>query len=226
LKFKVNIMVFHRKMFFKDLFTANFLISVGDIYLDYQNPVYFCGMYLFFFPFAAAFLGWFFHRLFTNYLFRKIIPAKVPQLATGAGEYVSDKLLNINMISAKITDPQNLEPLRPYIEQHIDVFLKEKLKEKMPAIAMFVGEKTIEMLKKGLMEEIDSLLPALLDKYAGNLAQQLDIAELVRRKIAELPLASLLEKGARKEIALFHGFGALTGFVIGWVLVLLVVIAG
>lgn len=145
----------------------------------------------------------------------------MPAIAGKAGRYASDKLLNMDVIAAKITDPANLMAMKPFIEQHIDTFLKVKLKEKMPAIAMFVGDKTLDSMKVSLMDEIDILLPNLLHKYAGNLGDQINIESILVAKMNELPVAELLSKNLKREKALFQLFGALSGLLIGGVLLLL-----
>jgi uncharacterized membrane protein YheB (UPF0754 family) len=179
-------------------------------------------MYLYFFPVIAAVIGWLFNLTFINYLFGKIIPSKMPVIAGAAGRYASGKILNMDVIASKITDPANLASMRPFIEEHIDTFLKVKLKEKMPAIAMFVGEKTLDTMKASLMDEIDILLPNLLQKYAGNLGEKIDIEAMLVAKINELPVAELLNQHLKKEKMMFQLFGALSGLVIGVVLLLVV----
>lgn len=183
-------------------------------------------MYLYFFPVVAAVIGWIFNLTFINYLFGKVIPSRVPAIARKAGRYASDKILNMDLIAAKITDPANLAEMRPFIEQHIDVFLKVKLKEKMPAIAMFVGEKTLDTMKASLMDEIDVLLPDLLQRYAGNLGEKVNIESVLITKINELPVAELLNQNLKKEKMLFQLFGALSGFVIGLALVIILLAQG
>jgi hypothetical protein len=71
------------------------------------------------------------------------------------------------------------------------------------------------------MDEIDILLPNLLQKYAGNLGEKINIESVLINKINELPVAELLNKNLKKEKTLFELFGALGGFVIGLVLVLI-----
>ncbi len=180
-------------------------------------------MYLYFFPFVAALLGWLLNLFFINYLFKKVIPAKAPVLAASAGKYVSGNILQIDKLTASLTDPEKLLALRPMIEHHIDVFLNEKLKEKMPAIAMFIGEKTIDMMKKSLMDEIDILLPNLLGQYLGNIGDKLNIEKIIAEKVAALPeekVAALLQQHLKKEKVQFQLFGAAAGLLIGLVLMI------
>lgn len=183
-------------------------------------------MYLYFFPLIAAVTGWLCNIFFLNYLFGRIIPARVPGIAAKAGSYVSDKVFNMDLITAKLTDPASLEEMKPFIEGHIDVFLKIKLKEKMPAIAMFVGDKTLDSMKNSLMEEIDILLPGLLQKYARNLGEKVNIEKIISDKLNALPegrLTELLMNGTKKERRLFQLSGAVSGFLIGATLVFLVI---
>jgi|GEM_PF-266454 len=187
-------------------------------------PDYFCRMLLYFFPLLAALIGWIFNSLLLRYLFRNALPARAPQLAALAGQYASEQLLAPGQLGATLRDPQQLAGLKPLIEAHLDAFLHGKLKEKMPAIAMFIGEKTIDTIKKSLMEEIDLLLPALLEKYAGDLAGRLDISSLLAAKVRALPegrIEALLHRHLGREKRLFGLYGALCGLVTGIVLALL-----
>lgn len=182
-----------------------------------------------YFPFIAAFIGWMFNLILIQYLFNKALPAKLPGLGSKAGKYVSDNIFNINQLTSKLTDPQQLESVRPFIEGHIDHFLNEKLKEKMPTIAMFIGEKTIGMMKTALMEEIDSLLPGLLNKFINNIGDKINIEKVLVAKLNELPeetITAVLNENLKREKYLFQVFGAISGFVIGLILIILVHLAG
>ena len=53
----------------------------------------------------------------------------------------------MRILKEKVTDPENLNKLKPEIETHIDSFLREKLKETFPMLSMFIGDKTINQLK-------------------------------------------------------------------------------
>jgi len=185
-------------------------------------------MILYCFPLVAALAGWIFNLILVRYLFGKALPSRLPALGSQVGKYIAGKALNPDLLAAKIADPKQLEAVRPFIEGHIDHFLNEKLKEKMPAIAMFIGEKTVVMMKTALMEEIDSLLPGLLQQFAGNLGSQLDIEKAVNQALNQLPeaqVATLLNEQLKREKGLFQLFGALSGFVIGLLLLVLMHLA-
>lgn len=184
---------------------------------------YFCRMFPILFPLIAAVLGYLVNSILIGYITRKALPARMPAVATQAGQYAAS-LVNTDELAARIADPEKLKSLHPYIEQHVDVFLKEKLKEKMPAIAMFVGEKTMDMMKKGLMEEIELLLPNLLQQYMGSLKERLDIGAMVTKGLNGMTpgqVDSLLRKGLARERAMFKWAGAASGLLIGLLLLAL-----
>lgn len=175
-----------------------------------------------YFPLLAAFTGWMFNLILIQYLFKKVLPARLPKLGSKAGKYLSHKVFNIDQLGSKLTDPKQLESVRPFIEGHIDHFLNEKLKEKMPAIAMFIGDKTIGMMKIALMEEIDNLLPGLLNKFLDNIGDKIDIEKALVAKLNELPeekVTEILNANLKKEKYLFQVFGAVAGFIIGLLLI-------
>lgn len=175
---------------------------------------------LYLIPFAAAFAGWLLHKVFIYFICEKIIPARQEVIASNVAEYAASTI-NLEHIAAHLTDAGQLSALKPEIERHIDIFLNEKLKEKMPMIAMFVGEKTIDKIKEGLLEEIDILLPVILGKFAGNLDKQIDLRALVYKKISKMDKKDFVDRikhgGAGNYIKRFALLGALSGFITGWI---------
>jgi hypothetical protein len=49
------------------------------------------------------------------------------------------------------------------------IFLRIKLKDEMPMLSMFIGDKTITSLKKFFMQEIEILFPQVMKQFAANL---------------------------------------------------------
>jgi hypothetical protein len=63
------------------------------------------------------------------------------------------------------SDPQqSFESVKPFIDEQLDLFFHQKIKEKLPMISMFIGEKTISELKMVFMQELEMLFPILLNK--------------------------------------------------------------
>ena len=182
-------------------------------------------------PFIAAFTGWFttwiaFFMLFHpkkpfNFLgltVQGIFPKRQKIFASKLGAVVANELLHFDEIAVQIKDPAHLTAVMPNIEKHIDVFLHEKLKEKLPVISMFVGEGTLVKIKEGLMEEIEALLPEVIGQFADNLGAVIDVEKLVTEKVNNFSsdkLEEILAAVMKKEFRFVELVGGVLGFLIG-----------
>ena len=187
--------------------------------------------WLLFIPLVAAFIGWVTIRLFIILLFHPrqshtfwglkiqgIIPAFQKPAAEKAGKLLSTEFFSFSDIEKKITDEKNLEQLLPEVEVYIDRFLRVKLKEAFPVISNFIGDKTINQVKAGFMDELRTLFPELMKKYLGNLQKELDLEKLVAEKILSFStdkIEQMMKKSLKKEIYLLEGGFALLGFLLG-----------
>ena len=150
--------------------------------------------------------------------FQGIFPKRQQQFAEKLGKLVSAELLSFADIEKKIIDPKNLQQLMPVVEEHIDQFLRRKLADEMPIISMFIGENTIQQLKTIFLKELESLFPILMQRYMGNLQQQLDLERIVIEKVAGFStdkLESILVSIMSKEFRFIEILGAILGFIIG-----------
>ena len=85
-------------------------------------------------------------------------------------------------------------------------------------ISMFIGDKTINTLKVVFMQEIESLFPQVMQQFAGQLKNDLNIEQMVVSKIAGVSSAqieSLLYKKLAREFRLAAMIGAVIGLLIG-----------
>lgn len=167
-------------------------------------------------PLAGAAIGWIANKILLGTIARKLAGRR-GQLAETLGQQAAS-LVDMQAIIDKIKDPANLKSVRPVIEAHVNTFLDVKLKEKMPAIAMFVSGSTLDKLRDGLLEEIDILLPDVIAGYADNINSRNDLQQTIREKIAALPaerMARLFTQTFRSELLLVELYGALAGVVIG-----------
>lgn len=188
-------------------------------------------------PFISAFIGWFtnwiaikmlFHpkepKRFLGITIQGIFPKGQKQFAQKLGVLVASELLHFDEIAKTIADPAQLENVKPFIEGHIDHFLEHKLKEKMPIISMFVGTGTLDKIKEGLLEEIDTMLPELMNQYANNLKSKIDIERMVTEKVENFSsdkLEEILVAIMSKEFRFVEIIGAVLGFLIGLIQILL-----
>jgi len=182
-------------------------------------------------PIISAFIGWFtnwiaikmlFHprepKKIFGITFQGIFPKNQQQFAAKLGKMVGDELLSFKDIEAKITNPENVEKLMPFVEEHIDNFLRVKLAQQMPVISMFIGDKTIEQLKAVFMEELKTLFPAMMQNYMTKLQTDLDLERIVTTKVAAFSsdkLEDILNSIMSKEFRFVEIIGAVLGFIIG-----------
>lgn len=182
-------------------------------------------------PFISALIHWvtiwmalkmLFHpkqpKKFLGLTFHGVFPKKQQQIAENLGRIVGQELLSFNDIEQKITGNNNLESIYPEIEKHIDYFLHNKLKETMPVISMFIGNKTVDQLKEVFMNELKSMLPGLLKNYIHNLKSELDLEKIVVEKVKGFSsdkLEVMLNQILTKEFRFVEVIGAALGFLIG-----------
>ncbi|MBL7718284.1 MAG: DUF445 family protein [Flavipsychrobacter sp.] len=197
-------------------------------------------MILYLIPIISAFIGWFTNWIAIKMLFHPkepkrvlgitfhgIFPKRQKQFAIKLGALVANELLHFDEIAARLKDTEKLKELNPVIEEHLDKFLRVRLAEKMPMISMFIGEKTIGQLKEGMMEEIEQLLPELINRYADSLGRQIDIERIVTEKVTNFSsdkMEQILMAIMSKEFRFVEILGGVLGFIIGIIQVLLTLI--
>ena len=182
-------------------------------------------------PFIAAFTGWFttwiaifmlFHpkqpKRFLGITIQGVFPKRQKQFAMKLGKVVATELINFKDIAEQLKDPRHLSHVKPIIEKHLDDFLKVKLKEKLPVIAMFVSDGMLGQIKEGMLEEIEQLLPDVLSHYTDSMTNKIDIEQMVTNKVADFSsdkLEEILKIVMSKEFRFVELIGGVLGFVIG-----------
>lgn len=145
--------------------------------------------------------------------FQGILPRNQKLIAAEAGKYAAASF-SLDTIEQKIKDPKNFDQVRPLIETHIDDFLRHKLKEQMPMIGMFIGDKTIQSLKTIFIQEIESLFPQVMQQFAGNLKKEINIEALISGKLESMSPA-VIEKAVSGKFRPALILGGLIGLVMG-----------
>jgi uncharacterized membrane protein YheB (UPF0754 family) len=141
-------------------------------------------------PFLSALSAWIIVTLAARFLVYRIIPKRQAILADKIGNTIASHF-SLAPIEQKISDPGNVKKIMPMVEAHVDDFLRNKLKEKMPMIGMLIGDKTINSLKEVFLREIEEMFPQVLSKFAGNLQADLNISSMVSSKIRAIPAAQI-----------------------------------
>jgi uncharacterized membrane protein YheB (UPF0754 family) len=188
-------------------------------------------------PIISAFIHWLtiwmalkllFHprrpRRVLGFTLQGVFPKKQRQIAESLGRIVGQQLLSFGDIEKTIADPENVKRILPQVEAHIDNFLRNKLKETMPMISMFIGEKTIVQLKGVFMAELEELFPVVMRSYVSHLREDLDLERIVVEKIAGFSndrLEAMLNEFLTKEFRFVEVIGAGLGFLIGLLQILI-----
>ena len=195
--------------------------------------------WLFLIPVISAFIGWvtnwvaikmLFHprepRKFLGITFQGIFPKRQHQFAEKLGKLVSQEFLSFDDIQEKLSSPGNLQKIMPVIEEHIDDFLRHRLSSEMPVISMFIGDKTIGKMKAAFMKELETMFPQLMNRFAGNLKEELDLEHIVIQKVRSFSsdkLEEILYQIMSKEFRFVEIIGGVIGFIIGMVQVLITI---
>ncbi|NBO59255.1 MAG: DUF445 family protein, partial [Chitinophagia bacterium] len=159
--------------------------------------------------------------------FHGIFPKRQQQFAEKLGKLVSSELLSFNEIEQKITSPENVNKLMPFVESKVDEFLRIKLSDAFPVISMFIGENTILQLKGIFMDELKVIFPQVINNHMKHLESQLDLEKIVAEKVAGFSsdkLESILNQIMSKEFRFVEIIGGVLGFIIGLLQVLITTI--
>ena len=161
-----------------------------------------------------------------GYTLQGIFPKNQRLIAEKLGQVVGKELLSFDEIEQKVTNPENLQKLKPEIEAHIDGFLNNRLMEVFPMLSMFIGEKTISQLKEAFLLELENLFPILMKTYMNKLQHDLDLEKIVTEKVAAFSsekLENILLQITKREFKFLEFIGGFFGLLIGIVQVILAV---
>lgn len=178
-------------------------------------------------PLVAAFTGWLLNLLATRLMINALLKRR-RLMAAELASIITEKIISFQQIEQQITDPRNIEKVLPEVEAHIDHFLRVKLSSTMPMISMFIGDKTISQLKEVFMAELKELFPTLLRNYVLTLQNDFNLEQAITDKMSRMDAAELettLRKLLAPQLRIFQLTGAVTGFIIGLVQLLLYAIA-
>jgi uncharacterized membrane protein YheB (UPF0754 family) len=156
-----------------------------------------------------------------------IVVSNQLQIAEMIGRLVSTELFSFEALQEKATNPENFNKLKPEIETHIDIFLRERLKDTFPMLSMLIGDKTINQLKTAFLLELESLFPVVMKSYLAGLENELDLEKMITQKIAGFSISKtegLVLTSAKKQLVKLQVLGAAIGLLLGLVYILLLTV--
>jgi uncharacterized membrane protein YheB (UPF0754 family) len=188
-------------------------------------------------PIIAALTGWITNFLAIKMLFhpRKkikigpvsiqgIFPKRKKMLAEKLGKIVSKELFSFQDIKDRFTHTSTANEINKVLDEKLEDFLEVKLRELLPMISIFLKKEKKEKIKNTLHEEFQNILPDILNKYSEKLEHDIDVEQIVIRKVDAFSsdkLESILYSIMRKEFKYIELLGGILGFMIGIIQVLL-----
>lgn len=191
-------------------------------------------------PAIAALIGWFTNLLALKLLFRPYKPWRIPltpwsiqgviprrqaELARSIGEVVKRELLAKEDLLQSLNNPETRDEVAVTLAEK----LADRIGEKLAIVPLAVRQPLELGLKKLVLAEIQRLYDSSLESMWENLEKKVDIAGIVEKKVASLDLEEfekLIVGLAGRELGYIVYFGAVLGFLIGLLQVLLLWFTG
>jgi len=189
-------------------------------------------------PLIGAIIGWVTNWMAVKMLFHPrneiriwffsiqgVFPKRQKKLAQKLGELVSTELFSIEDVKIKLKEKSASSEVLGVLEVHIDKFLKEKLPQAIPMIAMFLNDNILVMVKTALVKELKEVMGVIIDNLGDQLHEVVDVHEIVREKVESFScekLEDILFVIMKKEFKFIEFVGGVLGFLIGLVQMLII----
>lgn len=192
-------------------------------------------------PFISAGIGWFtnfiaikmlfYPRREKNFLlfrFQGIFPKRQEVLAARLGKIVAEELFSLEIIKQRVDNPNTRKEIKQRIEIEVAIYLRERVKAKIPVGgSLLLTDKRIEQIRDIICKEVEGFIPKIMEEFAYRL-DQINIEKIVYTKVASFSsekLENLLMGVLKKELKFIEIAGAILGFIIGVIQVLLLLLS-
>ncbi|MCH8475919.1 MAG: DUF445 family protein [Opitutales bacterium] len=192
-------------------------------------------------PFLSAFIGWLTNYAAIKMLFRPriplgwgrfsiqgVVPRRRLELASRMGEIVERELLQSDFLRKQLGQV-NLEP---HLRKLAHKLTREKMLSqviRVPVLGNFVSPESLRRLEDWLTREMVRQVRPMLEQMADDMQQRLPLREMVQEKILALELDQLenmIHRVAHREFQSIQWMGAILGFLVGLVQILLLFFTG
>ena len=126
-------------------------------------------METFLIPMLTGLFGWMLIWLLAKSLF---FPTKAIQIGGFSWESNLARLINqfpVELLIPKEADSAaSFKAMQPLMEEKLDFFFNHTIKDKLPMMSMFIGDKTVAQLKAVFLEDLASIFPQMIDQLTQN----------------------------------------------------------
>jgi len=189
-------------------------------------------------PILAALIGW-----ITNYLaikmlfhphqpkkilgltFQGVFPKRQAQIAEKLGDLVANELFSMQDVAQKIEDLSTQPEVLEEVGKRIEKTIRGKLISAFPMLSMFLSDEMIEKVTNLFKGELEDFLRVSAQGLAIKMEDSVDIQGLVREKVQAFSsnkIEELLLSFMEQEFRFIEKIGAVLGFLIGCIQVILV----
>ena len=192
-------------------------------------------------PLIGALIGWLTNYIAIKMLFHPkneiklfffsvqgIFPKRQQALAEKLGQIVSTELVSAQEVTAHLKEKATSEAVLDHISMRIEEAIASRLPRLFPMLAMLMSGEITNKLKRVMLEQISSLNEELIDKLSRELEEELDVQAIVEEKVSAFSsdkLEEILFSIMRREFKFVEVVGAVLGFLIGLIQILLLSLA-
>ncbi len=186
---------------------------------------------LFLLPLIAALIGWMTNYIAVKMLFHPKEPKKIvgitfhgvfPKrqniLAEKLGQLVADELFSVSDVSAKIKEFATSDEAMNEVGKRIEMTIRNKLVQAFPMLAMFLTDEMVEKVTGLFKNELKDFLSATSQGMGEKLEENLNVEAMVKERVnafSSEKLEKLLNQLMKKEFKFIELVGAILGFLIG-----------
>ena len=189
-------------------------------------------------PIIAAFIGYLTNWVAVKMLFHPqkeinlllfkiqgVFPKRQSVLAENLAEVISRELIDFADIKASFQNSDIEEEILIFFEEKIDEWVRKKLLESFPMLAMFLSEDLIEKIKTVFLTEFRNSLPSMIDAFMNTFEKKVDVKAIIEKKVKQFSFEKLeliLMEILKKEFRTIEIIGGFLGFMIGLIQLLLI----
>ena len=198
-------------------------------------------MYLYWLmPLISTLIGWgtnflavkmLFHpRKKINLLFfslQGIFPKRKNEFSQKLSTVITQEFFSLPDLIQKIESAEVKENILLIIKKKINDYLNNDLKVAFPMLAMFLSPAIIDNIEKKIVDELEKSLPEIISGITKYLQDNLQLEKILYEKINSFTserLENIIFDIMKREFKMIEFLGAIIGFLIGLIQVLLLVL--